>query len=244
MNVYTYYEDINFSNQNRLLELWKISWKSRGFTPIVLNREHAKQNPYYDEYVHNLNKIHKKIFGKSISNYRLCCFLRWMAYSTVSDEVMIVCDYDVINGGVDIIEYKNKYSGDKLNMLRNVCPCVSIGSPLQYDEFCKIIIDISFKNIQNIQKKIKENNSTGLHDQDFLLYNRELVEDKINMCYDKTLKCLPSEGGTGRGMLIHFSYYYTTLMIDACTSNKYDNKEVYKVRVELIEEFLKSISVL
>jgi hypothetical protein len=51
MKVYTYYEDINFKHQNRLLDLWKNSWEKHGFEAIVLTRGNAENHPFYIEFV-------------------------------------------------------------------------------------------------------------------------------------------------------------------------------------------------
>lgn len=242
MVVYTYYDDINFKDQVKLIELWKISWRSRGFTPIVLNHTHAKQSPFYNEYVYNIHKIHKEVTGKNISKYGLSCFLRWLAYSTTSEDNMIVCDYDVINGGVDLIEYEYKYSKDKLNMLYGVCPCISIGTPSQFGDLCKIFINVSYSNIKNIQLLTKKRGFCQYHDQEFFVCNKDLVKEKINMYKDSTLKCFVDDGKSGREMLTHFSYHYTKSYIDRFNLDKLNGKEIYEVRIELIKDFLKSIN--
>ena len=58
MNVYTYYQNIEFSGQNELIELWKKSWESKGFNAIVLGKEDAESHPFYNEFCDKLKKIH------------------------------------------------------------------------------------------------------------------------------------------------------------------------------------------
>lgn len=43
MKIYTYFEDINHSGQEKLLELWKESWQRQGFEAIVLGEKDAKK---------------------------------------------------------------------------------------------------------------------------------------------------------------------------------------------------------
>jgi len=234
MNVYTYYDDIDFDQQDEIIELWKISWKRHGFNPIILNRAHAQQNPYYDEYVDKLNEISEKINRRKLSLYDLCCFLRWMAYSTMKEENMIVCDYDVINGGVEPSEYEHKYPRDKINMLNRRCPCLSIGTPSQFNEFCRTIVNVSLLNIENIKKKQECEKRNHYHDQDFLDINRDLMENRINIYIDKTLKIDSSEG-TSENKLMHFSHKYTSSALGLCKSDRSSNEEL---RVKLVKEFL------
>ena len=58
MIIYTYYQDIEHSSQNELIDLWKISWSRQGYEPIVLNLEDAKKHPYFDI----LNSEMRRIF--------------------------------------------------------------------------------------------------------------------------------------------------------------------------------------
>ena len=48
MKIYTYYQGVNFAEQNELINLWKISWSRHGYDPIVLNLKDAKKHPYFE----------------------------------------------------------------------------------------------------------------------------------------------------------------------------------------------------
>ena len=233
MNVYTYYDNINFPGQDRLVELWKISWQRRGFNPIVLNKTHAKKSPYYNDYVNSLKEIHKKVMGKEMKPYGLTCWLRWLAYSTFSEEIMMTCDYDVINGGVDIIEYEYKYGRDKINLLSNACPCLVIGSSSQFKELCKMFVEISLSNLANIQKHAKENKYRFYHDQEFFLANRPLLDgDKVRYFLDDKLARYENKDTTDR--LVHISHYYTQQYIDN-HPDKCIGKSFQEVRIYIME---------
>ena len=142
------------------------------------------------------------------------------------------------NNGINHI----KYSNEKLNMLYGACPCISIGTPLQFGDLCKMFIDVSYSNMKNIQSIIKKRGFCQYHDQELFVTNKDLVKEKINMYKDSTLKCFVDDGKSGREMLTHFSYHYMESYIDRFNVDKLNSKEIYEVRVELIEEFLKSIN--
>ena len=96
MNIYTFYEPItSSSNQHRsecdaVLDLWKYSWKQMGWTPIVLNLEHAKLHSKYDAVIEKL----KSMPNAHYEPYNTLCFVRWLAIAHVGGWY---ADHDMIN---------------------------------------------------------------------------------------------------------------------------------------------------
>lgn len=94
MNVYTYYypvPDLDSEKELTMLDFWRRSWAARGWTPVVLSRNHAKEHPEFQKYynkVSQLPTINPKL-------YELSCFLRWLAIVQVGGGFMT--DYDCIN---------------------------------------------------------------------------------------------------------------------------------------------------
>jgi hypothetical protein len=181
--VYAYYENINFKQQDELVELWKKSWESNGFEPIVLGLDDAKKSSFYVEFIEKINPLVLEISGKPLSSYGLSCYLRWLAYSTQEDtEQILVSDYDIINRNfspVQLIEPR-----EKLCFMDNLCPCLAYGTREQFLSFCKDIITRTSKNLQRIKTDFVEKKHRGYHDQDFLVLNEnELRELSIyNIC--------------------------------------------------------------
>jgi hypothetical protein len=237
MNIYTYYEDIGFNNQNRLLELWRLSWEKQGFNPVVLDKSHVMKNPYYSVFVDSLDKINNELFGQDMNQYCQSCFLRWMAYTAVSDGSMLVSDYDIINGGVAKSELNN-YSDKQINFLTGRCPAIAIGTPQQFSDLCYMFIDMSTANIDTLKEESKS--LPAYHDQHFfsILHNNQTPFNFIHSELIHTLRHVTSKNRVNK--LIHFSHLYAKKRTLAMSPNAYAPSEIENIRVNLIEEFLKT----
>ena len=161
MKIYTYYHDINFSAQNELIDLWKISWSRHGFDPIVLNLEDAKKHPYFETLNREIRRIFKEITGKQIGEYGMSCWFRWLAYSTQSENRFYVSDYDAINLNFPITE-----PNDKLHLMDFACPFFASGTPIQFENLCKAFVEVSDERIE-----ILKSQANHYHDQEFFQYN-------------------------------------------------------------------------
>jgi hypothetical protein len=167
MKIYTYYQDIDFSSQQELIDLWKISWSRQGYEPIVLNLEDAKKHPYFETLNREMRRIFNEITGKQISDYGMSCWLRWLAYSTQVEEKFYVSDYDAINVNFSITE-----PNDKLNLMDSDCPFLASGTPVQFENLCKAFIEVSNERIDILKQQ-----ANHYHDQEFFIYN---LVDKFN----------------------------------------------------------------
>lgn len=174
MKIYTYYENINHSNQNKMLDLWKISWQRAGFDPIILTIEDAKLHGFYNQFIEQIKELHIKIMDKQISPYGISCYVRWLAYCGAKpEEKFYVSDYDCVNNGLKpnkpIINHTFDKKGDELYLLDDACPCFAFGSKDNFEQLCKIFIELSLERLDEI-KKLK-NNSPCYHDQEFFQYS-------------------------------------------------------------------------
>lgn len=161
MKIYTYYQDINFSTQNELIDLWKISWSRHGFDPIVLNLEDAKKHPYFETLNTEMRRIFKEITGKQIAEYGMSCWLRWLAYATQNEQKFYVSDYDAINVNFPITEPSNK-----LHLMDFACPFFASGTPIQFENLCKAFVEVSNERISYLKEE-----ADHYHDQEFFRYN-------------------------------------------------------------------------
>jgi len=165
MKIYTYYEDINFKQQNELLDLWKISWEKMGFTPIVLGLEDARKSPRYEDFCKKMKFIFAKITGKKLSNYGLSCFVRWLAYANIEDKEsrFFVSDYDVINSG----KWQTWHPiTNKLHFYDSACPCLASGNAQEFNQLCNAFFDVTMNRLTTLQDK-----ANHYHDQEFFMYN-------------------------------------------------------------------------
>jgi len=161
MKIYTYYQKINQSPQNELIDLWKISWSRQGYEPIVLNLEDAKKHSYFDTLNTEMRRIFKEITGRVISDYGMSCWFRWLAYATQKEENFYVSDYDAINVNFPITE-----PNEKLHLMDSDCPFLASGTPTQFENLCKAFVKISNERIQILKQQ-----ANHYHDQEFFQYN-------------------------------------------------------------------------
>ena len=189
MKVYSYFANINFKNQKELIDLWRSSWSSRGFEPILLTEEDAKKHLYYTDYIKELKQIHIDVLDEEITDYGMSCYLRWMAYATIdSDKPILTMDYDIINTGLDIIELEFPID-TKIKLYSNYCPCFVSGTPDQFDGLCRKFVRISKQNIKKCKrKKVPFGLGNWYHDNEFFIYHHDLLnEDVIFTSSDKVL---------------------------------------------------------
>ena len=165
MKIYTYYEEINFPQQKEMLDLWHKSWTQMGFEAIVLNQQDAKKSPDYDLFVRKMQYIFKEIANEELSPYGLSCFVRWLAYSTVSnqDEKFLVSDYDVINSG----GWKTSDPLiDGIHLFDGACPCMASGTARDFKKLCDLFFEITISRLEEIKRE-----TNHYHDQEFFQYN-------------------------------------------------------------------------
>jgi hypothetical protein len=175
MKIYTYYQNINHSSQNELIDLWKISWSRQGYEPIVLNLQDAKRHSYFETLNTEMRRIFKEITNNEIADYGMSCWFRWLAYATQTDEKFYVSDYDAINVNFPITEPSNQ-----LHLMDNACPFLASGTPKQFENLCKAFVEVSNERIDILKQQ-----ANHYHDQEFFQYNfmpqnNEFVEDLRN----------------------------------------------------------------
>jgi hypothetical protein len=179
MKIYTYYQDVSFNNQEELIDLWSLSWYKQGFDPIILGEEHAKEHPLYEQFIEKINSFSRELLVE-ISIYDLNCFVRWLAYATQLEEKFYVSDYDAINSSFPPIE-----PDDKLHLMTGHVPFLASGTPKQFENLCKLFMEITEQKILEILNKLEEHQSNVriYSDQRFFLYNKSnlLARDDIKI---------------------------------------------------------------
>jgi hypothetical protein len=232
MKVYTYYENINFSDQDELLELWKKSWSDKGFEAIVLTKADAEKHPFYTEFIDKLIWLNRAITEKPLNEYGLACWVRWLAYATQPEEKFYVCDYDVINQ-----RFMPTELSENLHLMDDVCPCIASGTPSQFEALCKTIISFTENNLEKIKEIYKERKYKHFHDQEFfeisLAINSSLFKTSR---FRETFLATPITNNFWLKPLVHYGTnlckkYFEQNFIEFTT----------KSRVSLIKEHLFSV---
>ena len=165
MKIYTYHQEISFSDQRELIDLWKISWSRHGYEPVILNLEDAKKHPYFETLDSEMRKIFKEITNKQICDYGMSCWFRWLAYATQKEEKFYVSDYDAINVNFPTIE-----PSDQLHLMDGECPFFASGKPMQFENLCKLFVEISNERIEILKQQ-----ANHYHDQEFFEFNRDFL---------------------------------------------------------------------
>lgn len=178
MKIYTYYHNIQFNNQQELIDLWKESWSKQGFDPIVLSMDDAKKHPYYEEFITKLKHTHIEITGKPISDYGLSCYLRWLAYANQNEKnFFLMSDYDVINKNFIYDDLDEIIQQNNMSFLDRYCPCLAYGNSETCFQFCRDIVECSQSFKDDITQEYKNNQCVWYHDQEFLALNHNRLSN-------------------------------------------------------------------
>lgn len=226
MKIYTYYQDINFNEQNELIDLWKISWSRHGYDPIVLNLEDAKKHAYFNTLDTEMRRIYKEIIGTDITEYGMSCWFRWLAYATQQEEFFYVSDYDAINVNFPITKPR-----EKLNLLDGVCPFFASGTPTQFEILCKAFVEVSNERIEILKQQ-----ANYYHDQDFVLYNlfpennpnHQRVKDKYNILISQDRSKFGGKDIRADLLVYHVSHYMSEISSNLPEYKNYSRAEIVK----------------
>jgi hypothetical protein len=163
MKVYTYYDQIpGLPCQTDLIDLWKKSWSSRGYDPVVLNDTDARKHPRYEQFCSYITELHKEIKQEPIQKYGLSCYLRWLSYATTDDPACITSDYDVLNFNLNTSMFDTK----NIHLMAAGTPCLVAGSADLFDRFSQMFIDTMIEHVDVWRGTFKDN--VWLNDQEFL----------------------------------------------------------------------------
>lgn len=231
MKIYTYYEEINFKNQDEIIKHWENNWKNKGFEPIILTQKDAKKSSYYNTFLNEIQQLHLEITSNNIKPYGISCYLRWLAYSTQEENsAFFVSDYDVFN-----INFKNiEETEDKLVFLSGHCPCFARGTPTQFLSFCEDIIKYSKEYKEEIKKEFEIKKFRHYHDQEFLYLLRDTLKNLYNIVLkQKYVKLFEYEKNDENPIIYHVAHKSARLAKD--NNIEYSNKNLEEIRLNLIK---------
>ena len=242
MKIFTFYKpDDRFENQEKIIELWKLTWKLSGFEPIVLKESDAIIHPFYEEFVYKIKKLHSIVMaGKELSDYGLNCFIRWLAYSTQKDDFFYVSDYDLMSVG-----FSPEPITKNIHFMDDCCPCFVSGTPYLFNKLSISFVEETEKSLERFSKLDIHKKFSSYHDQDFIILHTDSIwnpdYEEYNKKYDikktRTLNtdCILSSSGIQK--IIHFSHHYIERYLDN-KGNKKNMGLTEHDRIEVIEEVL------
>ena len=203
MKVYTYFNNIGFEHQDELLNLWKLSWSKQGYSPVVLSQKDAESHPLFNEFKSKIEGFHQQIMNQNIGQYGLACWLRWLAYATLSEGKFYVTDYDVINHNFPLIE-----PDDQLHFLNGCCPCAASGNASQFNSMCEQVLAFVKHNLSSIIEVAQNERFVCFHDQEFMLVTHLLKKKLFKMSEDRLIRfSFPEQSKFWEKQLVHYSTF-------------------------------------
>lgn len=244
MKIYTYYEDIKFRNQEKLIDVWERSWRNQGFDPIVLSRSDAEKNNLFQEFEIKMQELHTEIMGKPVMGYGMSCYYRWLAYGGLADdEAFYVSDYDIINRSWSAREPINR-----LHLMDADCPCLASGTAKQMQRLCKLFLSVTEERLDYLRGKPQP----WYHDQEFFTFNftsahnakcsKLKMSEGIILTRDRDWMGAtydPKEGSTCE--LIHFSHYCIGQINKKYPEYREEEKDGSVQRVRFTNQYLNEV---
>lgn len=149
MRAICYYMPISLyseESQRALIDLWRRSWEKHGWQTSVLNEANAREWPGFDK----LNDNASRLPSEYSTGFDKQCFLRWAAAAAQTDNVLALCDYDVINYGFSPASFQGAPDLDPNTCGMLVCcedppqpvdmGCI-ISSPKRFGEIAQMFAD-------------------------------------------------------------------------------------------------------
>jgi hypothetical protein len=148
--VYTFYGPISDQSPEsdiKLMLLWKRAWEKQGFTPIVLNENHASKHDLWQFFKRRIETLP----SVNVPRYEFLCYARWMAMAAMGGGIMT--DYDVQIYSVPEELTPRRFS-DQITLLQSHIPSVVIGSRTAYEDVVKQMLDykVTEKDIEEEKK--------------------------------------------------------------------------------------------
>jgi hypothetical protein len=186
--AYTYFDSIPGSNPDqatRLLLLWKRNWAARGFDPIVLNEQHAREHELYPM----LERKIQALPSINVPAYERACYLRWLAMVTVGGGIMTDADLFIYD---DVKDFSG--STQKIISLQGHVPCCVFGPKVAYEDVVKQMIEYA------VTEKDVEEGMNVPHVSDMYMFYR----GGIKFTGRDVVKSYGEEGWE-KAPLVHFS---------------------------------------
>ncbi len=171
MNIYSFYHRLNVpvevhEQQLELIDIWKVSWRSYGWNPIVLSLNDIESHPVYSKMT-SICETYPTVNNK---DYELMCYLRWLYMDLVGGWFT---DYDIINYGFLPQEYGNlSVTTSHQNMM---------GGSTVYGtkEFYKHVIDTIMSYTIEESDYVVQGDSRKAHISDMYILSKKIKLDKI-----------------------------------------------------------------
>lgn len=130
--VTTFYQPVpGMARPSKLLDLWRESWESKGWTTRILSEEDAKSHPGYEAYCYRISRY------PTVNNpaYERACYMRHLAMA--NNEGGLLTDYDVILRGK--LDFEAPFPGEPVICEPTLVPCMVLADQDGFGDICDII---------------------------------------------------------------------------------------------------------
>lgn len=112
LSYYSEIKDSKFSEQSAdLRHFWRKNWTERGWNPVILNAEYARNHPLLKSGSFDIDDFEGNLYkhSKNTPSYLIHCYLRWFAFHRYVMEHGSTCwaDYDVYNRNFNFEDFKS-----------------------------------------------------------------------------------------------------------------------------------------
>jgi hypothetical protein len=242
--IFSYYTPHKrLEKQEKIIELWKLSWRISGFEPVILGEKDAKSHPYYYTFLEKLKKYYKIVMGgKQLSEHGLSCYMRWLAYSTQKEENFFVSDYDVMSTGFSPLE---KYNN--IHLLDDCLPCFAYGNSNLFQNLCKGFIEQTEERLNFMLENKYYESFPNYNDVNFFVFNCNKQWNKKYKSFMQKYKIEKSRNLnmeckiiTPEQKVIHFSKRYVKEYKNYNINHKPSEDEIIEVIEEVLEKYFKN----
>lgn len=173
MNIYAFYEKINNEidiEYQKIIEIWKNSWQSNGWNPIILTLEDSKKHPDFQNFYNVIDKypsIHHK-------QYIDMCYLRWLAIANLGGWYT---DVDMINYGFKPIDYADQV----VSCSHNICPTTIYMPKEKYQKYIVDSLKFYDFNDEDVYDSQPENKNKIKNTSDMLILHNKKIYKKIDI---------------------------------------------------------------
>jgi len=186
MKVFTFFSDVpgkEAEQERALIDLWRESWSSQGWEPVVLDEHSVPDTPENRKRLAHFRKLP----SRNKQNLDLWCYLRWLTVAEQGGGFM--SDYDVIN-----YSFAPREPGELTTYDRWI-PCLVSGVR---DEFLRVV-DWFLQERTSLIDRWK-----GAHISDMLILQAHRGDFReLNECIEYDLegwKTAPAVHFSNRGM--------------------------------------------
>jgi hypothetical protein len=173
MNIYAFYEKIDNeidAEYQKIIEIWKNSWRSNGWNPIILTLEDSKKHPDFQNFYNIINKyssIHQK-------QYIDMCYLRWLAIANLGGWYT---DIDMINFGFKPVDYIDQI----VSCSHCVCPSTIYMTKEKYQKYIVESLKFYDFNDKDVYDSQPNNKSKIKNTSDMLILHNKKIYEKIDI---------------------------------------------------------------